>query len=56
LSLRLKTIYMAKDYDKEKQVLSKNLPRKIVITRILAFSKSYKFNGSEKNYLELLKN
>ena len=47
---------MAKDYDKEKQILSKNLPRKIVITRILAFSKSYKYNESEKNYLELLKN
>ena len=39
---------MAKDYDKENQILSKDLPRKIVITRILAFSKSYKYNGSEK--------
>ena len=47
---------MAKDYDKENQILSKDLPRKIVITRILAFSKSYKYNGSEKNYLEHLKN
>ena len=47
---------MAKNYDKEKQILDKNLPRKIVITRILAFSKSYKYNGSNKNYLELLKN
>tara|TARA_B100000963_G_scaffold212009_1_gene184749 strand:- start:1194 stop:1337 length:144 start_codon:yes stop_codon:yes gene_type:complete len=47
---------MAKDYDKEKQILDKNLPRKIVITRILAFSRSYNYNGSEKNYLELLKN
>ena len=47
---------MAKDYDKENQILSKDLPRKIVITRILAFSKSYKYNGSEKNYLEYFKN
>ena len=39
---------MAKNYDKEKQILSKNLPRKIVITRILAFSKSYKINGGKK--------
>ena len=47
---------MAKNYDKENQILSKDLPRKIVITRILAFSKSYKYNGSGKNYLEFLKN
>jgi len=47
---------MAKDYDKEKQISSKNLPRKIVISRILAFSKSYKHNGAGKKYLELLKN
>ena len=47
---------MAKDYDKENQILSKDLPRKIVITRILAFSKSYKINGGNKACLEFLKN
>ena len=45
---------MAKDYDKENQILSKALPRKIVITRILAFSKSYKYIGCGKNDLEFL--
>ena len=47
---------MAKNYHKEKLIFSKNLPRKVVITRILAFSKYYKTNGVEKAYLELLKN
>jgi len=47
---------MAKNYNKEKQTSSKNLPRKVVITRILAFSKSYKINGGKKTYLESLKN
>tara|TARA_B100000989_G_scaffold250563_1_gene198339 strand:+ start:78 stop:221 length:144 start_codon:yes stop_codon:yes gene_type:complete len=47
---------MAKNYNKEKLTFSKNLPRKVVITRILAFSKSYKNNGGKKTYLELLKN
>ena len=47
---------MAKNYNKEKQIFSKNLPRKVVITRILAFSKSYKINGGNKTYLELLNN
>ena len=44
---------MAKDYDKKKQILSKNLPRKIVITRILAFSKSYNYNASEKKLFRI---
>ena len=47
---------MAKNYNKEKLTLSNNYPRKVVITRILAFSKSYKINGGNKTYLELLKN
>tara|TARA_B100000963_G_scaffold296415_1_gene267560 strand:- start:833 stop:976 length:144 start_codon:yes stop_codon:yes gene_type:complete len=47
---------MAKNYNKEEQAFNKNLPRKVVITRILAFSKSYKINRSKKTYLELLKN
>ena len=47
---------MAKNYNKEEQTFSKNLPRKVVITRILAFSKSYKINGGKKTHLELLKN
>ena len=47
---------MAKNYDIEKQILSKNLPRKVVITRILAFSKSYKTNVGEKTCLGFLKN
>ena len=47
---------MAKNYNKEKQIFSKNLPRKVVITRILAFSKSYKMSRGKKASLELLKN
>ncbi len=47
---------MAKNYNKEKLTFSKNYPRKVVITRILAFSKSYKINGGKKTHLELLKN
>ena len=47
---------MAKNYNKEKKIFNNNLPRKVIITRILAFSKSYKTNGGEKTYLELLKN
>ena len=47
---------MAKNYNKEKQIFSKNLPRKVVITRILAFSKSYKMSRGNKASLELLKN
>ena len=46
---------MAKNYDIEKQIFRKNLPRKVVITRILAFSKSYK-NVGEKTCLGFLKN
>ena len=47
---------MAKNYNKEKLTFSNNYPRKVVITRILAFSKSYKINGGKKTYLESLKN
>ena len=47
---------MAKNYNKEKLKLSKNYPRKVVITRILAFSKSYKTNVGEKTCLGFLKN
>ena len=47
---------MAKNYNKEKQTFSKDLPRKVVITRILAFSKSYKMSRGNKACLELLKN
>ena len=47
---------MAKNYNKEKLTFSKNYPRKVVITRILAFSKSYKMSGGNKTCLELLKN
>jgi len=47
---------MAKIYNTEKQIFIKNLPRKVVIKRILAFSKSYKINQGEKSCLELLKN
>ena len=47
---------MAKNYNKKELLFSKNYPRKVVITRILAFSKSYKMNGGKKAHLELLKN
>ena len=47
---------MAKNYDIEKQIFSKNLPRKVVIKRILAFSKSYKINAGEKTCMRFLKN
>jgi hypothetical protein len=47
---------MAKNYNKEKLTFSNNYTRKVVITRILAFSKSYKINGGKKDCLELLKN
>ncbi len=47
---------MAKNYNTEKQIFSKSFPRKVVITRILAFSKSYKTNVGEKTCLGFLKN
>ena len=47
---------MAKNYNIEKQIFNKNLPRRVVITRILAFSKSYKMNVGDKTCLGFLKN
>ena len=46
---------MEKNYSDNKTSQKETLPRKIVIKRILAFSKSYHYNKENKN-LDLLKN
>lgn len=48
---------MAKNYPKEQSVdLRKEIPRKVVIDRILAFSKAYKPASDKVKSLENLKN
>jgi hypothetical protein len=47
---------MAKNYAQDKLITSDLYPRKIVIQRILSFSKSYDATQEEHNFLDLLKN
>ena len=46
---------MEKNYSNNNTSQKDTLPRKIVIKRIMAFSKSYKDNNENKN-LDILKN
>jgi hypothetical protein len=47
---------MAKNYDQEKALASNRVPRKYVIQRILAFSKSYDANKKKVDFFKILKN
>ena len=47
---------MEKNYNQNYNLHSNTLPRKIVIKRILAFSKFYKESQDNKKNLDLLKN
>ncbi|MEK9614265.1 MAG: hypothetical protein VW080_10130 [Flavobacteriaceae bacterium] len=47
---------MAKNYISKKKNATESRPRKVVVQRILAFSRSYQETRSEKSPLDLLKN